>query len=188
MRRRGFTLVELMTALGLFSIVFFGAASLYVAGLRSYYSTSTDADLAQKNAQGIRRVVETLREAVSLSINSDGTQITFQSPKKAGSADPVTGETEYIVPVVGDGVAKTFTVTTGGNLVEGSSGRTLCKNIVTTDPYPQSSQYNQKYMPFQFASVGSSKAVSVNLITYQNLGTRKRYARMKTTVLLRNVQ
>lgn len=186
MRRRGLTLIELLTALGLFSIVFFGATSLLVAGIKSYNSTMLETNLAQKNALGMRRVVETLREAMSVSITNGGNTITYTLPKRVSNPDPTTGEYEYFVPLTSDGVARSFRVESG-NLIDSVTGRVLIRNLLDKDPYPSSSQYNQVYPPFQMTSIGSTRAVSINFITGENVGGKLRYARMKTTVLMRNV-
>lgn len=185
MRRRGMTLVELMTAMGVIALVFFGMTSLFVGGLKSFKKTSQDTVLAQRNAQGIRRVVESIRQAAAVELSYDGQTITYYLPTYSNFTDPDTGERELIVPVVSDGVPHRFHVA-GTELIEDDTGRILVESIYPTDPDPNSSQYGQSYMPFQMTTIGSSRAVSINLITSEVLAGDRRYVRMKTTAILRN--
>ncbi|HRF59946.1 MAG TPA: prepilin-type N-terminal cleavage/methylation domain-containing protein [Fimbriimonadaceae bacterium] len=184
-RRRGFTLSELIVGLGIMSFVMLGLVNLMMYGLKSFQKTTTDTDLAQKNAQGMRRLVETLRSAVSVTLSSDGTQITYNLPRMSTATDQLTGEREVQVPITSDGVNRVFVVS-GGNLRDLSTNRTLVSNVATRDPDPTSTQYNQVYAPFQLTTIGSRRAVTVTLITQQSVLGKPRYVRFKTTVLIRN--
>jgi hypothetical protein len=62
----------------------------------------------------------------------------------------------------------------------------LARNVVLTDPDPESSQYNQAYAPFQLTTIGSRRALSINVITQDQVLGKPRYVRLKTTVILRN--
>ena len=139
------------------------------------------------NAQGMRKVIEVLRSATSVAINSDGTIITYTLPKMNTTNDTITGEKEMTDPVVSDGVSRTFTVNfTAGTLTDSTSGRVIVRNINRTDPEPTSSQYNQQYVPFQMTSIGSIKGVTVNLITLERTSSGTNYLRLKTTTVVRN--
>lgn len=189
MRRRrqlGFTLMELMTGMGIMSFTLLVIVNLLIYGLRSFGKTTTDVSISQQNAQGMRRVSEMIRAAQSLSITNEGKKISFTLPKRASTTDPVTGEKEYVVPLVSDGVTRTYTVS-GGNLTD-QTGRILVRKIATTDPDPNSSQYNQAYAPFQLTTIGSRRAVTINFITQDQVNGAQRWARMKSTVLIRNSQ
>jgi prepilin-type N-terminal cleavage/methylation domain-containing protein len=185
-KKRGMTLVELMVAMGLMSLTFAALSAMFLFGLRSYQKTAADTTLNQTNAQGLRRIAETIRQAMSVTISSDGRILTYTLPRLSAAADPVTGEKEYQIPLVNDGVARSFTVNTSGNVVDTVSGRVLVRNVRLTDPDAASSQYNQTYQPFSLSNIGSQRAVTVNLITSENVLGDLRYARLKTTVVLRN--
>ncbi|MBX3120446.1 MAG: prepilin-type N-terminal cleavage/methylation domain-containing protein [Fimbriimonadaceae bacterium] len=186
MRRKGFSLVELLVGMGMMSFVLFGLLSLLVFGLRSYQRTTVDVENTNKTAQTMRRVTETIRAAVDVSVSADGKKLTYYMPKVAG-VDAITGESEYQIPIVSDGTARLFEVT-GGNLIDRSTNRILVKNVASKDPDPTSSQYNQVYDPFTVTTIGSRRAITINIIAQQGVRGEPRYVRMKTTVLIRNAK
>lgn len=184
--RKGFTLVELLVGFALVGLITSAMLSLMAFNGKSMTRSGLDADLAQQNAQALRRVADTLRSAAVVSISNDANTVTYQLPRLAGTVDPVTGEREYIVPIVGDGVTRTFVVT-GGRLVDGN-GRVLVRNVAATDPERGSSQFGQRYQPFQLSTIESRRAVTVTLITQSHVMGEARYVRLKTTAFVRNSQ
>lgn len=187
MKRRGMTLVELMAAMAIMGLTVAAMLSLFVFGTRTSRRTIADVNTAQTNSQALRRISETLREAATVSISNNGTVVTYQLPQRMNSNDPVTGERELIIPVVGDGVNRTFTVS-NGTLTDSVNGRVLLRGIMATDPEPDSTQFNQTYPPFQLSTIGSRRAVTIQLITSERVGGQQRVARLKTTTLIRNSQ
>ncbi len=185
--RKGFTLVEILMSMGVMFMGTLGLLALYGTGLRSMQRTMVDTDVSQSNAQGVRHVAESIREAVEVSISTDGKTLNYKLPKRASVIDLSTGEKEYVVPLAWDGLARSFTIASG-KLVDSVTGKTLVRNLLATDPLPTSSQYNQTYDPFSLSTIGSSRAVQINLIVQDQVGQEKRYARMKTTVIIRNLQ
>ena len=124
---------------------------------------------------------------MSVSITNEGKTLTYTLPKMSSAVDAVTGEKEIQIPVVSDGVTRTFNIDVStGKLKDLVTGKTLVRNIRMTDPDPNSSQYNQTYSPFSVTTVGSQRAVTLNLITAENVLGNLRYARYKTTVVLHN--
>lgn len=188
MKRRAFTLVELLSGLGVFSVVMLGSVTLLVTGLKSFHKTSTDVDITNQNANSMRRVSENLRQAMNISILDSGRTVTFYMPAM-GPVDPITGERELKEPLTSDGVLRRYTVDfSSKTLKEYPSGRVLVTNISNVDPQQGSTQYNQAYTPFQLTSIGSYRALTVNLITRQKVVEMDRYMRMKTTCIVRNAQ
>jgi len=188
MRKQGFTLVELLAGMGVFFAVMMGSVTLMLTGLKSFNKTSVDVDITNQNSNSMRRISETLRQATNIAILDSGKTITFYLPK-LGAVDAVTGEKELIEPLVSDGILRRYTVDfTTRTLKEYPSGRTLIRNLANIDPQAGSSQYNQAYTPFQLTSIGSYRAVSINLITRQKIVSNDRYTRMKTTCVVRNAQ
>lgn len=186
-RRRGMTLVEILVALGIVAMVILGSVSLLLSGLTSFSRTSSDAALTGTNAQGLRRVSECLRTAMSVTVSPDGRTVSYQVPALSGSTDPVTGEREYSEPMVSDGTTRSFVVNrTARTLTETATGRVLVRNITDTDPQPGSTQYGQTYAPFSVTTIGSARAVTINLITQERAANQTRYIRLKTTAVIRN--
>lgn len=185
MKRRGLTMVELLVASATMMLLVLGACTLFFGATKQFYTTEADVDITQTNANGMRYITQKIRQAMSLSITSDGRKVYYTMPAYSNYYDDVTGERELIVPLVSDGVTRSFTVS-GSNLYDDVTGRVIVKNIVSIDPDPNSSQYNQTYAPFQLTTIGSRRALTINLITQRNVSTTKRFSRMKTTVIIRN--
>ncbi|MBV6457144.1 MAG: hypothetical protein HONBIEJF_00251 [Fimbriimonadaceae bacterium] len=185
-RRSGYTLVELVVGMSILALVMLGTMSIYVLGVRSFNRVDTDLKIAQDNAIGVRKVTEALREAVSIQISLGGNSITYFLPKLSDEEDETTGEYEYVEPIVSDGIARTFSVTSSGKLVDSETGRVLIRDLYAKDPDPKSSQYNKLYAPFSLTTIGSRRAVTVNFITRAEAGASERYKRMKSTVIIRN--
>lgn len=186
MRRRGFSLVEVTIGLVILMMGMLGLLNLYLYGARSITRTTIDTNLSQRNAQGLRRMSEQLRMAMSVELNQDGTTVTYQLPAMSDSIDPFTGEHEVALPRVWDGVTRSYSIE-GGILRDDQTGQVLVEGLALTDPDPDSSQYGQTYAPFAFSTIGSSRALSIQLITSQFMGVQTRFARLKTTVMLRNM-
>jgi Tfp pilus assembly protein PilW len=188
-RRRGFTLVELLAGVGVMSLVILGSLSLLISGLQSFRRTDADVRITQQNSQALRKISETLREAMSVTITNNGKTIMYSLPAKTAAVDAVTGERELVVPIQSDGVARGYAVDTVAGVVrELPSNRVIVRNVAPTDPEAGSAQFGQAYTPFQLTSIGSYRAVSINLITRDTVSSQTRWMRMKTTALVRNSQ
>ena len=185
--RRGMTLIELLAGLSLMLLTLGGVVSLTIGGLKSFSRTNTGIDLSEGNARSMRRVTETLRQAMGVTVLENGARIQYQMPTFSATADPITGEKELLDPLQWDNVTREFRVT-GGNLVDGS-GKILVRNVVLTDPDPASTGYNQAYAPFTLATVGATRSLTVTLMTKASTtsGTPQ-FWRLKNTVLLRNAR
>ena len=184
-KRRGSSLVEVVTGAVLMMLITLGTMSLMVTGLRYVTRTSTDLTIGGKNAQGLRWISEYARTAMSATIS--GSQINFTLPSRATTTDTNTGEKEMIYPVVGDGVTRGFKIDfSAGTLTDLHMNKVIMKNITSTDPDPASSTYGQAYTPFSFSQVGAHKVIVIQIITKDKVAGNVRYSRMKNTVLLRN--
>jgi len=179
------TLIELMAALSVMSLALAGALTVLLQGLRSFQRIQADLTVSQPSAQAMRRISDTLRGAMSVSITNSGRTINYTLPVYLSTNDPVTGEREVRFPLQSDGVARSFSVS-NGRLYAYPGGRVLAPNVQTTDPLSTSSQYNQAYAPFQSTTIGSRRAITVTLITLESAGGKNRFARMKSTVLIQN--
>ena len=186
-KRKGTTLIEVLTGAVLMMLLVLGTMSMFVSGLTYMTRTSTDLYLGGKNAQGLRWMSEYARSAMSATITNGGNEIDFVVPTRSTTTDPNTGEKEYTYPLAGDGLTHGFKVDfTAGTLTDLHSNKVICKNIVAIDPDPTSTSYNGTYTPFSFSIVGTHKVIVMQLITQQKINGVKRYERMKETVRLRN--
>lgn len=187
MKNRGFSLVEMMVSVSLFGLLGVGLLELYSGSLRFFAKTSSEVALANENSNAMRYVTSQLRPAISIQIQNNGNKIVYSLPQRTILPNPLTGERENVIPVVSDGVVRSFTVT-NGRLVDDVTGKVLARNISPVDPDPQSSQYNKIYAPFQLTTIGSRKAVTVTLISARKTSQFDKNTRMKDTVILRNGQ
>jgi len=184
-KTRGVTLVEMLATLTAVAMALGGAFAMMLGGLKSFQRTQAEVSVAQPSAQAMRRVIDTLRSAMSVTISNSGRTITYTLPARSSSVDATTGELEYVYPLVSDGVVRSFTIA-NGRLVSQPEGRTLLRDVSTLDPLPTSSQYNMAYAPFQSTTIGSRRAITVTLIALQSVAGEAKYARMKSTVLIQN--
>ncbi|HLF19114.1 MAG TPA: prepilin-type N-terminal cleavage/methylation domain-containing protein [Candidatus Omnitrophota bacterium] len=73
--RSGFTLVEAMVAVILFSLLFGASMLIYLSGNESWHTNSVRLELQQEIRKGMSKVMDDLRQAGTsvVSINADGT-------------------------------------------------------------------------------------------------------------------
>lgn len=185
MIRKGFTLIELLVGMTVMGALIIGTLTIFSESMKGFHQTKTDIDLATDNTLAMQRVAETLRGAYTMQIQNNGAKVVFFMPRMSLNSDVDTGEKEIFEPIQSDGVQRSFSVA-NGVLKDDVSGRVLAENVVLTDPDPLSSQYNQTYAPFQLTTIGSRRALSINIITKSQVLGKPRYSRMKTTVILRN--
>jgi prepilin-type N-terminal cleavage/methylation domain-containing protein len=195
-RERGFSLLELMMSLTIISMILAATVGMFSMGMRSFRRTTTDAELHMKNANGLRRLSQEIRGAMSATVTADERTctytLTYQNARLSAVADPITGERELRYPLTSDNILRTYRVSIpngrdGGTLTS-PTGKVLVRNILAKDPAPKSSQMNKDYRPFQLTTIGSLRAITLNLITEDPKAVPggRRYVRMKTTVILRN--
>ena len=123
--------------------------------------------------------------AHSMYITPDGRTLEYQMPRYSNLKDPTTGELEVYYPLRGDGTVRSFKIV-DGQLIDGYSNRVLVNGVILQDPHPDSTQYQKNYKPFTATTIGSRRALTVNLITAGHVREELKYNRMKTTVILRN--
>ena len=91
--RRGMALIELLAGLSLMLLTLGGVVSLTIGGLKSFSRTNTGIDLSEGNARSMRRVTETLRQAMGVTVLENGARIQYQMPTFSATADPITRAT-----------------------------------------------------------------------------------------------
>jgi len=183
--KRGMSLAELMASMIALLLALGAALSLQIGASRSMNRIQSDLSVSSPSAQAMRRVSETLRGAMTVSLSTDGKTITYVLPRTSTTADPITGEKELLFPLQSDGVTRSFVIS-GNRLISNPGGRVLIRNISSTDPNPNSTQYNQVYNPFQSTTIGSRRAITITLICKESANGAIRYSRMKSTVLIQN--
>ena len=185
MKRKGFTLVELLVATGVMGLLITGVMTVFASSMHSFYRTETDIDLANQGSLGMQRVADSLRGAYGMEVMDSGNKVTYTMPLISNVVDPITGEREIFDPLQGDGVVRSFSVREG-KLYDDFENRVLMDDIVLIDPRSDSSQFEKTYAPFQLTTIGSRRALTITFITAEQVLGEPRYSRMKTTVIIRN--
>jgi prepilin-type N-terminal cleavage/methylation domain-containing protein len=186
--KRGFTLIELLVGMSLMAMLVLGSMTLFVSSMRSLQRTTNDVTITDKSAVNLRKVTEKVREAITVTVTNQGKTLSFNLPKFSASVDPITQEKEVAIPAASDGIARGYAIDFGaGTLRDTQTGKVLMRNIASTDVNTGSSQYGQAYEPFQITTVGTTKALTICLITRDSTSGQLRTMRMKTTTVLRNM-
>ncbi len=190
MRKRGYTLTEMLVGMIFTCMLILFGLFLFSTSLNSMRRTDVKIDLQDQNSMIVRKIGEELRSAVNVQITSDGKQITYELPKKNTFTDPVTGEHEYVDPIVGDGIERAYFFENGKLYYQSEPGkaRLVVSGVLEKDPEKSSSYYNMSYPIFSYTNIGSTNGLKIMLILEGNAPVKKEHSRMSTTVMLRNVK
>lgn len=191
MKKRGFSLVEVLTASALLAIMILAAMSLLANTLRSFHRTDRQVDVSDASAITLRRISEQLRSAVSVEILASGREVAFELPLRNSTLDPLTGEYEYATPVRSDGIDRRYYVNSAGELMyrEGSNTpKRIMTRILAKDTDPESVYYNQDYPVFELLRIGNRNSLRIMIIAEEKTSAGYVRNRMSTESLLRNVQ
>ena len=175
--RRGVTLVETLTAVGISTITLLGGVACYLSGLMSWTKGEGAMTSLTSSQESVRFISKEIREATHVTINSAGTQLTYEVPVKNDDGS-------YALPLVSDSVSRLFKVE-NGSLVQkiGTSTRTIATNVLSTDP-----NSGQSYKFFQSNDGAVAREIVILLVTSKP-GYRSNWepSRVRETVYLRNV-
>ena len=170
-------MVEVVVGAGLSVITLVGGVGCFMAGMMSWMKGVGAMDSMNKSQDSVKLVCQQLREAMSVTIDDTGTQVTYSLPSKDSSGS-------YVLPLVSDGVTRQFTLSNGSlSHTVGSSSRVISTNVLSTDPAT-----NQAYRPFSANNGDVTRQVVVTLVTSKQ-GFRNNWtpSRSRESVYLRNV-
>lgn len=168
--RSGFTLIETLTAMTVFTMLAFGGLSLVVAAANTYSRDFGRTVIETDTSQALRRIDQGLREAYSVQVDANGLGLTFYYP---ASYTDATGK-HYTIPLESDGVARRL-YKSGNQLLWSDNTRPLLTNM------PSGSA-----RIFTLQASGHALLVSLSATTYTG---RETFTSSKTYVVqLRNVQ
>ncbi len=131
----GMSLVELMVAMAITTLIVLGSTSLVIMGGRIYQGGWADSTMSMDGGLAMQRLAGELRSAAYMEIVNSGNQINYYMPNAQTNGD-------FIAPMIASTTQKWFRVQ-NGNLEW--SGRTapLLTGLLTTDPAT-----GQSYTPF----------------------------------------
>jgi len=184
MKRYGFTLVELMVVIFIFSIIMAATFAVLSIGRQSWHTGSTQVELQQETRRAMDRMVKELRQSgqtTIVGVLADGNPyfaITFQLPEDAGSDDDAldgTGNIEW---------GNQITYSLAGNQVQRASAgsTTILANKVATLEFKRSP--DNPMTP----DVDESNIIEISLQAQKDAlpGGRQMQSTLNSQVTLRN--
>lgn len=174
------TLFETVTAASLSSVVLTSAVACYLASAGSALNGQNKMDTQIGAQSAVRVISKELREAVSLSVDSDGKGLTYTRPRKSESGN-------YEMPLVTDGVNRRVWIDDDGMLRMTSDGgntsRVLCKGVVTYDP-----KLTQNFIPFRAGAGSIARSLTIKVICQTSTtGSNSTYTAAREVIFLRNI-
>ena len=126
--RRGMTMVEVVTAASISTLVITGALTIFLSGMRDWARGTQRIDAETQSRQAVRAIASTLRGARQVVVAGDGQSLTFRLP-------PVSANGMYQATPDWDGVNRSL-LYNNGNLIYRVAGsdRILARNVVVQDP------------------------------------------------------
>lgn len=179
-KKGGATLLEVLTATGLSSMLLFGALAVFLQGSASWLR-GTASITVNEDAQGaVRLISQELREAMSVTVDGDGLGLSYRLPQ-------VDGDGNYVVPAVWDGVERRIDLDDGRIVVEAEDAddRLVCRGVILQDPR---SGVGATYKIFSAGAGAITRQMTIMVVTkayeYRQEDSR---SRCRETVFLRNI-
>lgn len=176
-RQRGATLTEVALAAGISTTVLIAGVSVFLVGMRSWIKGEANMDVSSNSQKALRAVSNELREAMSVTVNTDGLGVTYVRPKRESDGS-------FTNPMVSDGVNRAIELSGTDLLIKGSgSPRKIARNVLKREP-GQSSDYRIFTAP-----VGAvSRSLTIKLVAGKTgVSGDSIVERSRETVFLRNV-
>lgn len=173
--REGLSLVELLVAVGLLSLVAFGTSTLIISSNRASSSIQDQSTVDSGVALAAERVVGYLKEARSISIDSNGMGVTYQNPAKKTDGS-------YTLDYQGmEATSHRIYVSQGSLWQSDASSRPILKSIPGTDPATGTT--------LRVFSYGlNSKQLAIRLVSQKSNSVRgPRYSAITIRIRPRNI-
>lgn len=175
--RSGFTLMEVMTASMISTLVILGSVSIFLAGMTDWAKGTKRIDADTQSRQIVRGVTTELREAMSVFVDADGQGLSYRMPQTNTFG-------AFITPATWDGVERRIDLTNGKlYLNDGTNSRKIGENIVTTDP-----ETGSTYKIFDPGPGTITRSLTVQVVTKRdNPQGDDHYSRKREELYLRNI-
>lgn len=181
LRRRGVTTLEILIGLSLTAIVLLGGVIALLSTMHAWYRGEARIQVELASTQALQHIRDRLREAMSVSVDTDGRGITFRLPVRDS-------EGKYKLPPEWDGIERRIYVDANGKLIsfDGERETVLLDDVVFTDR--RGGQEGPLYLPFTSGGGAIVRQVTVHLVTEKMLRAEGEtaYGRVRETILLRN--
>lgn len=177
-KNQGLTTVELLMASTISAGVLFTAVMLFLFGMAQW--SRGEAHIAANNGSqiAVRLIAAELREAMSVTVDSDGLGLSYRLPKKDENGD-------WVSPVEWDGIARRMDYENGEIWVTGVANRLICRHVVLNDPQWDG---NHAYKVFSAGSGSITRQLTIMVVTKTNDYKQEwSTSRSRETIYLRNV-
>lgn len=179
-KRRGASLVEVVTASTLSVLVLTGAYAALLSGSTTWIKGSGSMDAEATAQRAIRRMATELRQAMSVVVDANGQGVTYRMPV-------IDANGNYTVPPVWDNVTRRIELNgTNLNIVTNGVTRRIASGVRTTDPL--SSGGTTPYRIFIPGAGVVTRQVTIQLVVQKTtVKTYTDWSRNRETVFLRNI-
>lgn len=179
-RIRGLSLYESIMAAGLTATVLVAGVAVFILAMASWYRGQGKIDAEASSQIAVRIASEQLRQAMAITVDADGYGLTYKIPA-------VDGTGAYALPLAWDGVTRRIELRSGNlNIVTGSSTRTICKNVIKTDPLTTGG--TGTYLTFTSGAGTITRAITVMVVAQRNSFEAETVtSRSRETLYLRNI-
>lgn len=199
--QRGVTIAEVMVTTLVSTTVLFAALSLFITGTANWARGESAIDVESNSRQGVRRMVNELREAMYVSVDGDGMGVTYRKPKKDTDGN-------FVLPMVWDGYDRRIYFTSGQVWMSDGVNPAwkMARSVIAIDPFlgtgnavdqkvrmaedanADNSRTGISYRVFTPGSGTVTRSVTVKLVTRNPGGLRAVvHGRNRETIYLRNV-
>lgn len=163
--RRGATVIEMVTAVSIFTLLSLGGLGLLVGGANSWNRDFARGSQETDVTQALRRVEDALRFACEVQVDTNGLGITYFFPVRDAQGRP-------LLPIQSDGTARRIWRAADGTLRMTGFNRPLLRNVPADAPI--------------FSATTSQRAVRVALRTSTSDGRSNWTAARTVVVQIRN--
>lgn len=178
-RLRGVTLPEVLLGVSVLAFVVFGALLALVGTLSGWERGQARIQVEVETQRALRKITDTLQEALWAEVDADGMGITYHMPQRDGSGN-------ITFPITWDGIERRIEVA-GSNLqiCDDRGCTTILTDVTTVDPnHPGGGSY------LMFVPSGGTTVRQVTVQIVVNRAVRADltvWARARESVRLRNV-
>lgn len=179
-KKKGGTLIELMTAVCLSVIVLAAALSILFTGTASWANGIGNTNSQNSAQMAVRAIAEKIEPAMYVSVSPNGSTLTYELPQTNANGS-------YVVPLVWDGVTRTIT-SSNNEIVfnDGASQEVLINSVIYTDPLSPGGK--SSYVVFTPTAGSTVKQVTVEVATqYHGYEGNITQNRDREIINLRNV-
>lgn len=179
--KRGFTLPELIIGSSISLIVMLGTVSTLLMGLMVWTRGAARLDANTYARRAVRAMSMELRQAYSVTVDSNGQGVTFYRPA-------VDATKTIIQPLVSDNIPRRFYYNSDAKAIDysvnGQFARRIARGISLTDP----SNGNAAYPLFTAGAGATTRSVTLYIVSSQNqYRSETVYGRSRESLYLRNV-